>query len=213
MNVYDDAKRAFENPLPSGGSLTRAVAVLVRGGSSEGEARSWAGDMARDYGLVVDQDEFNRIIARGLRLAAPPEPEESEPEESEPPPEPIDVRPSNLGGLVVPSVAGLSPDELLRIAANPEATKRRYDKLRKQQAAAAKATEELAAARSEFDARVERTQAELVAKSASLQKEKAELFVAKNKFEETAERARNIIAEQTRVANIGRFKQVGPTLI
>ncbi len=71
MNVYDDAKRAFENPLPSGGSLTRAVAVLVRGGSSEGEARSWAGDMARDYGLVVDQDEFNRIIARGLRLAAP----------------------------------------------------------------------------------------------------------------------------------------------
>ncbi len=114
---------------------------------------------------------------------------------------------------MVPSVAGLSPDELLRIAANPEATKRRYDKLRKQQAAAAKATEELAAARSEFDARVERTQAELVAKSASLQKEKAELFVAKNKFEETAERARNIIAEQTRVANIGRFKQVGPTLI
>jgi hypothetical protein len=90
--VSNDAKRCFE-ALPSGDSLTRALAVLVRGGASRAEVRGWAADAIRDYGLMLDHAEYERVIARGFRLAAPPEPEESEPEESEPPPEPIDVRP------------------------------------------------------------------------------------------------------------------------
>jgi hypothetical protein len=213
LNALAEAKRTFENPVPSGSSLTRAVAVLVRGGATEREARGWASDAVRDYGLPLDHHgEFDRIIQRGLALARPPEAEE--PEESEPPPElPIDVQPSNLGGLALPPVAGLSPDELLRIATNPEATKKRYCKLQKQQAAAAKATEDLAAAVADFEARVERTQAALAAESATLQKNKIALFAEKAAFEETAERARNIIAEQNRIANIGRFEQVGPTLV
>jgi hypothetical protein len=210
-NILEDAKLVFENPLPSGDTLVRAVAVLARNGATEAEVRGWAADMVRDYGVPMDRDEFSRIIRRGLALARPPE--AAAPEDEPEADTPVDVRGPNLGPFALPSVAGLSPEELLRIAANPEATKKRYCRLQKQQAAAAKATEELAAARAEFERRVETVEAAIAARSEAVEKGNLKLFVDRRAFEETAERARNIIAEQTRIANIGRFEQVGPGLV
>ncbi len=65
----------------------------------------------------------------------------------------------------MPSVAGLNAEQLLAVASDPRATKARLRELQKSLAAVAEASEELATARAEFDARVERTQAELTAKS------------------------------------------------
>jgi hypothetical protein len=62
-NVFDDAKRAF-GTLPSGDTLVRAVAVLVRGGASEGEARSWAADAVRPYTAA-----FVALLSAGLLVA------------------------------------------------------------------------------------------------------------------------------------------------
>jgi hypothetical protein len=213
MIAYDEAKWAFENPLPSGDTLARAVGILVRSGATEAEARSWAADAVRDYGLVVDQDEFKRVIARGLRLARPPEVDE-EPEEAEPEAAtPVDVRPKLSAPVVPPVVAGLTAEQLLAIASSPGATKRRLRELEKATATAIQVSEKLDTARAQFDANVERTQAELAAKSEALEKGNLKLFVDRRAFEETAARARSIVAEQTRIANIGRYEQVGPSLV
>jgi hypothetical protein len=156
--------------------------------------------------------EFDRIVQRGLALARPPEVEE-ESEEDEPEADtPVDVRP-NLGPFTLPSVADLSAEQVLAIASDPRETKKRLRELQKTIAAVSEASEKLATARAQFDAGVEKTQAELAAKSEALQKGNLKLFVDRRAFEETAERARKVLAEQARRENVGRFEQVGPTLV
>jgi len=202
-NIFDDAKRAFET-LPSSGTLVRAVGILVRGGASEGEARGWAGNIVRDYGLPMDRHgEFDRIVARGLRLGAPPEAPESE--KSEPVELQINVRPS-LDQFALPIVADLSAEQLLAVASDPAGTKQRLRELQKNMAAVAEAAASFSDARAEFDGLVERTQAELAERAAIICKREVAVFVAEEQFKETRER----VAEQSRTLNarLKRFEQL-----
>jgi hypothetical protein len=218
--IFDDAKRVFET-LPSSDTLVRAIGTLVRGGASEGEVRGWAGNIVRDYGLPIDRHgEFARIIARGFRLAAPPE--ATEPEESGPAGElQIDVRPKDQlrrqmsdehTNEIEPAAPAAIPQDsfapvlaLLTLAADPKAFTARVRELRDASEAAAKAQAELVAARAEHDSFVARERAELEAERATLQKGKVELFVAQNSFDET----RNYVAEQSRTLN-ARLKRFEP---
>jgi hypothetical protein len=183
---------AIFQEAPGATRLARGVALLVKEGAAEPECRQWATGRVKLYiGTAMPADECERAIRRGLgsvrpeAAAAVPEPavagELASIDTEVPDPEPV-------ADPELP-VAFSDAKQLLAIAVDASATKRRLADLEKAQRECGKASERLAGHRSVLERRAQKIRAALAEQQAELQKQRDDLH--RQRFELAEERKRH----------------------
>jgi hypothetical protein len=171
--AFAAAQKQLEK-LPGAGRLTKSIAGLLRAGVDRDQARAWAARMDKLFGLSLTADELNHCMARALAAMGSSAPEAAAPEPAAvtAEPAPIDTEVPDPEPLVDPELPAAFSDakQLLAIAVDASATKRRLAELEKAQRELGKASERLAGHRSVFERRAQRIRAALAEQQAELRK-------------------------------------------
>jgi hypothetical protein len=168
---------AIFQDAPGATRLARGVALLVKEGAGEDECRQWAVGRVKLYiGTAMPADECERAIRRGLGSVRP-EAERAEPAPAPAPAvsaelAPVDIEVPDPEPIADPELPAAFTDakQLLAIAVDATATKKRLADLERAQRELGKASERLAGHRSTFERRAQKVRAAIAEQQAELRK-------------------------------------------